>query len=340
MTTEPEPVEPADTLAFATVEPPDGSARAAALSLGATKGLGRLGELGAWIASCQGHCPPSTVRTPRVVVFAADHGIALRNVSAHAAGTTAELVADLLEGRSTAGLFAGITDAGVRVVDVGLTGKSQLDRTFRVRDSSGAIDVEDALTPDEALAAVRAGAAVADTEVDSGADLLIAGILGVAATTPASTLVAALTGTEPVAVIGRGSGIDDSAWMRKATAVRDALRRARPVLAEPTALLRTVGGADIAAMAGFLAQAALRRTPVVLDGLEAAAAALVAEELAPGAREWWLAAQLTPEPAFPLVLEHLDLKTVHDVAMSAPGCAAGIAALPLLVMATRALAEG
>src|SRR5437660_936941 len=88
-------------------------------------------------------------------------------------------------------------------------------------------------------------------------------------------------GRPRVAVVGRGTGIDDAGWMRKAAAIRDALRRARKVVGDPMALLRTSAGADLAAMAGFLAQAAVRRTPVVLDGMVVTAAALIADQLAP-----------------------------------------------------------
>jgi nicotinate-nucleotide--dimethylbenzimidazole phosphoribosyltransferase len=121
--------------------------------------------------------------------------------------------------------------------------------------------------------------------------------------------------------------------MRKAAAIRDALRRARPVITEPLALLRTVGGADLAAIAGFLAQAAVRRTPVLLDGLAVCAAALLAEELAPGARSWWMATHRTTEPAHALALEHLDLSPLVDFGI-AEGAGTGAAALvPLLSMA-------
>ena len=108
--------------------------------------------------------------------------------------------------------------------------------------------------------------------------------MGIGNTTPATTLVAALTDTEPVAVVGRGTGIDDAGWARKTAAIRDALYRARAVTADPVALLRVCGGADLAAMAGFCAQAAVRRTPVLLDGVVVTAAALVADRLAPGAQ--------------------------------------------------------
>jgi nicotinate-nucleotide--dimethylbenzimidazole phosphoribosyltransferase len=140
-------------------------------------------------------------------------------------------------------------------------------------------------------------------------------------------------------VVGRGTGIDDAGWMRKAAAIRDALRRARPVVREPLALLRTAGGADLAGMAGFLAQAAVRRTPVVLDGLVVGAAALVAEELAPGARAWWLAGHRSLEPAHKLTLEHLGLEPLLDLGMRLGEGSGALTALPLVLMAGRVLAE-
>ncbi|TLW90995.1 nicotinate-nucleotide--dimethylbenzimidazole phosphoribosyltransferase [Saccharomonospora piscinae] len=301
--------------------------------------FGALDALGDWLAARQGATHATPPRRARIVVFAADHGIAARGVSARTPGQTPALAAALEQGGTPLGVLADVSGTAIRVVDVGIDSAEAAEAgEFTVRRGSGAIDTEDALTGDEAERAVRAGARVADDEVDSGADLLVPAELGVGATTPASVLVAALTGTEPVAVVGRGSGIDDHAWMRKTRAVRDALRRARPVLTDPMDLLRTVGGADVAALAGFLAQAAVRRTPVLLDGLVVCAAALLAEELAPGARSWWAAAHLTTEPAHALALEHLDLEPVLDLGF-AEGSGTGAAALlPLLTMAAR-LAE-
>ena len=139
--------------------------------------------------------------------------------------------------------------------------------------------------------------------------------MGIGNTTPATALVAALTDTEPVAAVGRGTGVDDAGWIRKTAAIRDAMRRARPVVKDPVALLRVAGGADIAAMAGFLAQAAHRRTPVVLDGLVVTAAALVAEESARGAREWWIAGHRSTEPAHSIALRHLRMEPLLELDM-------------------------
>jgi nicotinate-nucleotide--dimethylbenzimidazole phosphoribosyltransferase len=332
---------------FAAVRPPDESTRQAALErhreLTKPPGsLGRLEELGAWLAACQGNCPPEPLRRPRIVVFAGDHGVATRGVSAYPSEVTAQMVANIVAGGAAINVLAAGAGAGVRVVDLSVD--SDVDtpepvREFKVRRSSGAIDIEDALTDDEVTAALAAGTAIADAEVDAGADLLVAGDLGIGNTTVAATLVATLTGTEPVAVVGRGTGIDDTTWMRKTAAIRDALRRARPVSAEPIPLLRTIGGADIAAMAAFLAQAAVRRTPVVLDGVVATAAALVAEELAPGARTWWVAGHRSPEPAHAIALTHLDLDPLLDLGMRLGEGSGAAAAIPLLTASVAVLTD-
>jgi nicotinate-nucleotide--dimethylbenzimidazole phosphoribosyltransferase len=209
----------------------------------------------------------------------------------------------------------------------------------KVRRGSGDITVEDALTDDEAVAAIAAGRAVADEEVDAGADLLIAGDMGIGNTTAAAVLVAALTNTEPVAVVGFGTGIDDDGWARKTAAIRDALFRARPVLPDPVALLRCCGGADLAAMAGFCAQAAVRRTPLLLDGVAVTAAALVAERLAPGARQWWQAGHRSTEPGHALALAALELEPILDLRMRLGEGTGAALALPIVRAAVATLSS-
>ncbi len=318
----------------------DAVARIAALAA-PVGGFGELGELGTWLAACQGECPPRPPVQARVLLVADDHGIAEAGVSAYPVEAGRARAAAALAGTLPVTIAARTAGAAVRTVDVGLS--------YPVTDGdagehvvargSGRIDREDALTSEQTERAYRTGQRLADEEIDAGADVLVAASLAVGATTPASVLVAALTGAEPVAVIGRGSGIDDLTWMRKATVVRDALRRARDHLRDPLALLRTVGGTDIVVLAGFLARAADRRTPVVLDGLVVGAAALLAEELAPGAREWWVAAQGSTEPAMTLVLEHLSLTPVLGLGVRTDDGTAGVTVLPLLVTAARLIAE-
>jgi nicotinate-nucleotide--dimethylbenzimidazole phosphoribosyltransferase len=277
-------------------------------------------------------------------VFAGDHGIAAHGVSAYPSEVTQQMMGNFLSGGAAVNVLAAAAGATVRVVDIAVdcdptTVATPLVTRHRVRRGSGAIHRQDALTDAEVTQALEAGVTIADEEADRGADLLVVGDMGIGNTTPAAVLVAALTGAEPVAVVGRGSGIDDAGWMRKAAAIRDALRRARPVVDDPLALARTVGGADIVAMAGFLAQAAVRRTPVILDGVVVGAAAMLAEELAPGARRWWVAGHRSMEPAHTMALQHLELEPILNLGMRLGEGSGAVAALPLVQMAVRVLAE-
>jgi nicotinate-nucleotide--dimethylbenzimidazole phosphoribosyltransferase len=253
------------------------------------------------------------------------------------------MVRTFLAGGAAVNVLAREAGASVRVLDIAvdddLDGVPAEVHRHKVRRGSGRIDVEDALTRAEAEHAFAAGMAVADEEVDSGADLLIPGDMGIGNTTPAAVLTAALAAAEPAEVVGRGTGIDDAGWMRKCAAVRDALRRTRPTLADPIQVLATAGGADIAAMVGFLVQAAVRRTPVVLDGVVSGAAALVAHRLAVRAASWWLAGHRSPEPAHTVALDRLALTPVLDHGLRLGEGTGALLALPLLRAAGATLAE-
>lgn len=329
---------------FPEVAAPDADAAAAARArqdrlTKPTGSLGRLEELAAWVAGCQGCCPPAQFERARVVVFCGDHGVARGGVSAYPPEVTAQMVRNIVDGGAAINVLAEVAGAGVRVVDIAVDSDSD-DPTVgahKVRRSSGDISTADALTEDEVTAALEAGKTIADEEVDSGADLLIAGDMGIGNTTAATVLVCALTNTEPVAAIGRGTGIDDDGWMRKTAAVRDALYRAHPVRSDPVGLLRVGGGADLAAIAGFLAQAAVRRTPVLLDGIVVTAAALAAEALAPGARAWWQAGHRSTEPAHTLALAQLELQPILDLGLHLGEGTGAALALPVLRAATATL---
>jgi nicotinate-nucleotide--dimethylbenzimidazole phosphoribosyltransferase len=302
--------------------------------------LGRLEELSVWVAACQAMCPPRQFQRARVVVFAGDHGVTAAGVSAFPAEVTAQMVANFDAGGAAINVLADAAGATVRVADIAVdvdNPHSPSIGAHKVRRSSGNIAVEDALSDDEARAAIEAGRRIADEEVDAGADLLIAGDMGIGNTTPATTLIAALTGAEPVAVVGRGTGIDDAGWSRKVAAIRDALYRASGLSNDPVGLLRVCGGADLAAMAGFCAQAAVRRTPVLLDGVVVTAAAMVAELLAPGARQWWQAGHRSTEPSHTLSLEKLNLEPIVDLSMRLGEGTGAAVALPVVRAAVAAL---
>ena len=306
--------------------------------------LGRLDELGEWLAAAQSAVPVRPIEQPRVVLFAGDHGVAELGVSAREAGSAGELVREILEGGRPVAVLARRLGVPVRVVDMALDcdpeSLPEAVVRHRVRRGSGRIDVEDALTPEEAEAAFRAGVAVADEEADSGTDLVVLGDVSVGGTTAAGVLVAALCGTDASVVTGRGGlAIDDLAWMRKCSAIRDALRRARPVLGDQLQLLATVGGADLAAITGFLLQSAVRKMPVVLDGVVVAACALVGQRIAFRAPDWWLAAHDSGEPGQAKALDRMALEPLLDPGVKVGEGAGGLLALSMVQAAAALAAE-
>lgn len=301
--------------------------------------LGLLDELASWAAGVQGRCPPNAFDNTRLVVFAADHGIAAAGVSAYSSGVTAQLLTSMAAGDTALNALADAAGVPVRLVDLAVDADTDpAISTFKIGRASGRIDTEDALTPAQVTAAIEAGIAIADQEIDAGADLLIAADLGVANSTPAATLISVLTDFEPIKVVGRSSGIDDAGWIRKCAAIRDARRRAWPHRTELTELLATAGGADLAAMTGFLLQAASRRTPVLLDSLVVSAAALAAQLACPRVVRWLQAAHLSPEPAHDIALRRLGLSPIVQLDIALGQGVGALVALPVLRAAALSLA--
>lgn len=330
--------------------PPDAEARAAARRrldalakpLGA---LGRLEDLAVWLAGVQGTEAPTPPASVAVVLFAGDHGVTTgtRAVSAYPRDVTALMVREFLRGGAAVNVLARANDARVRVFDLGvdddLEGTPAQVVRRKVRRGSGSIDREDALTAAETEAALAAGAAIADEEIDAGADLLVPGDMGIGNTTVTAALVGAALGLEASDVVGRGTGIDDATREDKRAVVDAALARARFHRDDPVALLRVVGSADTAAMTGFLRRASERGVPVLLDGVVSGACAVLAECLAPGAVAWWCADHRSTEPAHRLSLEALDLEPVVDLGMRLGEATGALVALSVLRAAPALLAQ-
>ncbi len=299
-----------------------------------TGSLGKLEGLSLWLAGVQGCGPPRRMSRKRLVVFAGDHGVTTRGVSAYPAEVTAQMVRNLVAGGAAANVLARRADVGVRILDVAVDADlSDLPADvgrYKVRRGSGAIDKEPALTEEEVLRAFAAGVSVADDEIDGGADLLVIGDMGIGNTTIAAALVCAVTGGEPVTTVGRGTGVDDFTWTRKVAVVRDALRRSRSSTLQPLDLLRELGGADIAAMCGFLVASAARRTPIVLDGVVPGSAAAVVSRLCPAAVAFFAAGHRSTEPAHSAALSHLGLTPLLELELRLGEGTGALLAVPLL----------
>ncbi len=296
--------------------------------------LGRIGELGAWLAAVQGEVPPRPLTDVRLVVLAGDHGVAAHGVSAYPAAVTEAMVRTIVAGRAGVSALAREHGVAVTVLDIAVDADlSDLPAEVgarKVRRGSGAIHLTDALTRDEAERSLALGAELARELVDDGAQLLMTGDLGIGNTTPAAALVAAVLGLPADEVTGRGTGIDDDGWTRKRDVVAAALARAAGRTADPADLLAALGSADLAATVGFLVEASTLGVPVVLDGLMSVACAVVAEAMAPGAAAWWVAGHRSTEPAQAHALKSLGLEPLLDVGMRLGEGSGAVAALPML----------
>ena len=321
------------------VTPPDPSARAQATErlagLATPAGaLGRLGELGVWVSAVQGVCPPEQIDNIRAVIFAGDHGVADFGVSAYPKAVTPAMVGTFLMGKAGVSALAAQHGVAVRVLDLGvdddLAGVDPAVQAYKVRRDSGAIHVEDALTRDEVEQSLGAGAAIADEEIAAGAQLLISGDMGIGNTTPSAALIAASLGLPAAEVTGTGTGVDGDGFARKIEIVQAALDRAGDRVDDPIDCLAALGSADLAASAGFMAEAARRGVPVLLDGLISVACALMAERLAPGAAAWFAAGHRSTEPAQAFALEKLGLEPILDVSMRFGEGSGAVAAVPLV----------
>jgi nicotinate-nucleotide--dimethylbenzimidazole phosphoribosyltransferase len=305
--------------------------------------LGRLGDLGVWLAAAQDEVPPRPLDDVRLVIFAGDHGVAAHGVSAYPSAITAAMVRTFVAGRAGVSALAAAHGVRVRVLDLGvdddLPDVPAAVTAHKVRRASGAIHLEDALTTEETQQALAVGHRAALDEVADGAQLLLSGDMGIGNTTPAAAMVAAALGLPAEDVVGRGTGIDDAALRVKQDVVRRALARAGDRAHDPVETLTALGSADLAATVGYLVAAAESGTPVLLDGLMSVACALTAERLAPGAAAWFAAGHRSTEPAQSLALEKMGLEPVLDLGLRLGEGSGAVAAVPVLRSAVALLRD-
>ncbi|WP_245753734.1 nicotinate-nucleotide--dimethylbenzimidazole phosphoribosyltransferase [Geodermatophilus ruber] len=310
--------------------------------------LGVLEDVAAQLAGIAGSCPAPLPAPATVAVFAGDHGVHAQGVTPWPQEVTAQMVANFLAGGAVVNAFAAELGAVVAVVDVGVAGRLEpapfpapelIDR--RIRPGTADLAVGPAMTVDEARRAVEVGIEVATT-LAPGSGCLVTGDMGICNTTPAAALVCAFTGATPQEATGRGTGIDDPTLARKIEVVARAVGRipSRPATPEAAlAVLAEVGGLEHAALAGFVLGAAATRTPVLLDGVIAGSAALVAAALCPTALEYALAGHAGAEPGHALALQALGLRPLLGLDLRLGEGTGALLALPLVAGAARALRD-
>lgn len=335
---------------LARIQPPDAeaAAEAEARQAGLVKPAGALGvleELSVRLAGIQRACPPAVPARPAVAVFAGDHGVLAQGVTPWPKDITAVMVEVFRSGGAAINALARACGADVVVVDIGVdgdvaegAGDGALVLSRKVRRGTADLAKGPAMTRAEAEQALAVGIEVANRLVDDGADLLLTGDMGIGNTTPSAALISALTGTPADVVTGRGTGIDDETLTRKAGIVASAVTRVSDV-DDAVDLLAELGGLEHAGIAGLVLGGAARGVPVLLDGVIAGAAALVAQRLAPAAVDHCIAAHRSVEPGHVAALAQLGLRPLVELDLRLGEGTGAALAVPLVQAAARVLGE-
>ncbi|WP_239075034.1 nicotinate-nucleotide--dimethylbenzimidazole phosphoribosyltransferase, partial [Streptomyces sp. SID10853] len=304
--------------------------------------LGMLEIISAQLSGLSRMCPPPIPEPAAVAIFAGDHGVYAQGVTAWPQEVTCQMVANFLGGGAVCNAFANQVGAEVCVVDVGVAGELPATPGLlprKVRAGTGDFTTGPALTREEVLSAIEVGIETARDLVAAGNKVLLTGEMGIANTTVSAALICVYTGQDPSEVTGRGTGINDEMHARKVDVVRRGLELHQPDPADPIGVLAAVGGLEHAALAGFLLGGASLRTPVILDGVSAGAAALVARAIAPEALAACIAGHRSAEPGHVAALNKLGLRPLVDLDLRLGEGTGALLALPVVQSAARAMHE-
>ncbi|MFD4503101.1 nicotinate-nucleotide--dimethylbenzimidazole phosphoribosyltransferase [Streptomyces sp. NPDC058457] len=304
--------------------------------------LGMLEIISAQLSGLSRQCPPPIPEPAAVAIFAGDHGVHAQGVTPWPQEVTAQMVANFLGGGAVCNAFASQVGAEVCVVDVGVA--SELPATpgllpRKVRAGTSDMTTGPAMTREEAKQAIEVGIETARDLVAAGNKALLTGEMGIANTTASAALISVFTGADPAEVTGRGTGINDETLARKTEVVRRALELHQPDPADPIGVLAAIGGFEHAAMVGLLLGGASLRTPVILDGVSAGAAALVARAIAPEVLAACIAGHRSAEPGHVAALNKLGLRPLVDLDLRLGEGTGALLALPLVQSTARAMHE-
>ncbi|MFF0026173.1 nicotinate-nucleotide--dimethylbenzimidazole phosphoribosyltransferase [Streptomyces sp. NPDC005496] len=304
--------------------------------------LGMLEIISAQLSGLSRQCPPPIPEPAAVAIFAGDHGVHAQGVTPWPQEVTAQMVANFLGGGAVCNAFANQVGAEVCVIDVGVA--SDLPATpgllpRKIRAGTSDMTTGPAMTREEARAAIEVGIETARDLVAAGNKALLTGEMGIANTTASAALISVFTGTDPSEVTGRGTGINDETLARKTEVVRRALDVHQPDPADPIGVLAAIGGFEHAAMVGLLLGGASLRTPVILDGVSAGAAALVARAIAPEVLAACIAGHRSAEPGHVAALNKLGLRPLVDLDLRLGEGTGALLALPVVQSAARAMHE-
>ena len=297
--------------------------------------LGRLEELAIWLAARQGRVDP-TISKPSITIFAGDHGVVARGVSAFPAEVTGQMVANFAAGGAAICVIARETNAQLEIVDVGtmLTSHPKGVLVDKIAQGSGDMVAGPALTSEQLKHALHAGLRAVERARERGTDLLVLGEMGIGNTTAATAIAAVLLNLRGEELAGPGTGLNHEGVNRKAQVV-DLAIKANRLNSESDAfeVLACVGGHELAALTGAYLYAAEIGLPFLVDGFICTASALVAARVRPEVTQWMLCSHASAEHGHSRLLEELGQKPLLDLSLRLGEGSGAASLLPLFKLA-------
>jgi nicotinate-nucleotide--dimethylbenzimidazole phosphoribosyltransferase len=299
--------------------------------------LGKLETLAIDLCALQRTNVP-VVDQVKIVIFAADHGVAVENISAFPQSVTGEMIRNFAAGGAAINVLARFLGAALDVINLGTV--SDLEFIEGVRDErlgSGTANFieQAAMSTDQLMRAIKIGRSAVLRANQNGAHMFVAGEMGIGNTTSASALASALLKLDPVQIAGPGTGLDTTGVKHKVKVIEKALQSHGDTLSSPLDVLRCLGGFEIAALTGSYLACAQTGLPVLIDGFICTVAALMAVHIAPDAKDWFIYSHTSAEPGHQLVLDALEANPLINLGMRLGEGSGAAMAVPLLDLACR-----
>lgn len=297
-------------------------------------GMGRFETLIAQIGAILG-TEEIDLSKKAVIIMCADNGIVEEGVSQSGQEVTAAVAEQMAKGASSVGKMAAAIGADTIPVDIGIGTKEQIPEVLdrKIRCGTRNFRIEPAMTGKEAISAIFTGIEIVEDCKQKGYQILATGEMGIGNTTTSSAMAASLLGCEADAVTGRGAGLCDEKLCHKRQIITEAIEKYKLYEANPLKVLETVGGLDIAGLAGVCIGGGIFHIPVVLDGVISMTAALLAERLVPGTIQYLIPSHKGKEPAVERLMKELHLEPVIDAGLALGEGTGAVMMLSLLDMA-------
>jgi nicotinate-nucleotide--dimethylbenzimidazole phosphoribosyltransferase len=274
--------------------------------------FGRLEEISIKLAGIQRKAIP-VIKNKAIITMAGDHGVVAEKVGNYPQEVTPQMVLNFVRGGAAINVISRQIGARVIVVNMGVVGDLPADIPVvnkLIAKGTKNIAKGPAMTQAQAIKSIEAGIEVVNAEIDKGLDIVGTGDMGIGNTTPSSAICAVMTGQPVAKVTGRGTGLSDEQLVHKIEVIEKAIAINKPNAKDGLEVLTKLGGFEIGGIAGVILGAAARGVPVVVDGFISGAGALIAESLAPLAKDYMFLGHLSVEPGHRIMSEKLGLKPI------------------------------